>query len=102
MPGRLAAGATTLTATTTGGTGQLDAVQLTPLVSTLETSGAGRGVALLHSAAGATRTRTVALSGTGREVARSYDASGRLLRVVTGTGSVRVAVPPGGFAIVVR
>ena len=102
VPGRLPAGATTLTATTTGGTGQLDAVQLTPLVSTLETSGAGRGVALLHSAAGATRTRTVALSGTGRAVARSYDASGRLLRVVTGTGSVRVAVPPGGFAIVVR
>ena len=100
--GSLPGSATTLTATTRGGTGLLDAVQLTPLVSTLITAGRGHGVALLHSMATTVRSRTIALPGSGRTVSRSYDARGRLRYVVAGTGAVTVPVVPGGFAIAVR
>ena len=104
VPRALPAGATGLTATTGGGDGQLDALLLTPLVSTLVTSGAdGHAMALLTSVASTTRRLTVAVPGTGRTVARSFDLTGRLAGVVVaGDGPVTIAVPPGGFAIALR
>lgn len=100
--GVLPGAATTLTATMRDGSGQLDAVQLTPLVSSLVTAGGGHGVALLNSVAGTTRSLTITVPGTGRTVATSYDARGRVRGVVVGAGSVTVRVPPGGFAIALR
>jgi hypothetical protein len=94
--------ATTLSATTRGGSGQLDAIQLTPLLSSLLTSGGGHAAALLSSASDTVRTITISLPGTGRTVASSYDTRGRLWRTAIGTARVTIAVPPGGFAIVMR
>ena len=85
------------------GTGQLDAVLLTPLLAALVTAGDGHSVALLNSEADTQRTRTVELPGTGRSVATSYDDQGRLWRVTISTdATVTVPVPPGGFAVVQR
>jgi hypothetical protein len=98
----LPAGATALSATSAGGSGQLDAIALTPLLSTLITSGNGHGVALIDSVASATRGVTISLPGTGTTTAGSYDSSGRLWRTSTGVNSVSVSVPGGGFAIVRR
>jgi hypothetical protein len=98
----LPAGTDTLTATTGYGTGQLDALLVTPLVSTLITSGAGHGVALLASAADTERRLTIDVPGTGPTVASSFDSHGRLVWMVTGRGPVTVLVPPGGFAIALR
>ena len=55
----LPAGATGLTAVDTGGSGQLDALLLTPLVSTLATRGDDSGVVLLSSVAGTARRLTI-------------------------------------------
>lgn len=100
----LPAGATTLTATVTGGTGALDAVLVTPLVSRLVTRGpGGHAVALLTSVARATRSVTVTVPGSGRMTITTYDTTGRTRRTTTATGSTAtVAVPPGGFALVAR
>ena len=51
LPGILRANATQLAASTLGGTGQLDAILLTPLIAVLITTGDGRSVALLNSEA---------------------------------------------------
>jgi len=98
----LPATATELTAATESGSGQLDAIQLTPLLSTLITDGAGHGVALLNSVADTVRNRTLTVPGTGPTTATSYDSQGQLWRTVTGTDSVTVTVPAGGFAVVQR
>ena len=103
VPNTLPAAAVQLTATTRSGTGQLDAVLLTPLLAALVTAGDGHSVALLNSEADTQRTRTVELPGTGRSVAISYDDQGRLWRVTISTdATVTVPVPPGGFAVVQR
>jgi hypothetical protein len=103
LPGILPATATQLTAGTLGGPGQLDAVQLTPLIAVLITSGNGHSAALLNSEADAPGTRTVQLPGTGRAVATSYDSQGRQWRVTISAGpAITVPVPAGGFAIVQR
>jgi hypothetical protein len=103
LPGILPANATQLTASTLGGTGQLDAVQLTPLIAVLITTGDGRSVALLNSEAGTQDARTLSLPGTGPAVATSYDNQGRQWRVTISTDStITVPVPAGGFAIVLR
>jgi hypothetical protein len=103
LPGILPAAATQLTASTQGGTGQLDALLLTPLIAVLVTSGHGHSVALLNSEAGTPGARTITLPGTGRAVAWSYDRQGRPWRVtVSTTPAITVPVPPGGFAIVLR
>jgi hypothetical protein len=102
VPSLLPAAATAVTAATEQGSGQLDAIQLTPLVSALVTSGAGHGVALLNSVATTGRSRTVSVPGTGPTVATSYDRNGRLQQTFHGGGSVTVDVPPGGFAIALR
>jgi hypothetical protein len=102
VPKVLPAAATKLSATTESGSGQLDAIQLTPLLSTLVTDGAGHSVALLSSAADNPRSRTLSLPGTGPTIATSYDARGRRWRTATGTDSVTIEVPAGGFAIATR
>ncbi len=103
LPGVLPATAVQLTASTLGGTGQLDAIQLTPLIAVLITTGSGHSVALLNSEASTQNTRTLSLPGTGRTVATSYDSQGRQWRVTISTAaSIAVPVPAGGFAIVQR
>ena len=79
------AGATTLTATTSGGTARLDAVMVQPLVSRLVLGGDGHGTALLRSAATSTSRTTVAVPGTGTADVWSYDGEGRLLGHTTST-----------------
>ena len=81
----LPASAVQITANTSSGTGQLDAVQLTPLVASLITTGNGHSVALLNSEADTQRARTVLMPGTGLAVARSYDNHGRLWHTTIGT-----------------
>jgi hypothetical protein len=103
LPGILPATAVQLTASTVGGTGQLDAILVTPLIAVLITTGGGHSVALLNSEAGTQGTRTLSLPGTGRTVATSYDSQGRQWRVTISTAStIAVPVPAGGFAIVQR
>jgi hypothetical protein len=102
LPTALPAVASDLSALTESGSGQLDAVQLTPLVSALVIEGGGHSVALLNSASETPRSRTLGLPGTGQTVATSYDSQGRLFRVAIGTDSITVLVPPGGFAVALR
>ena len=97
------AGATTLTATTSGGTARVDAVMVQPLVSRLVLGGDGHGTALLRSAATSTSRTTVAVPGTGTAHVWSYDGEGRLLDESTSTASgVPVTVAAGGVTIVRR
>jgi hypothetical protein len=102
VPKDLPAGADSLTATTQRGSGQLDALLLTPLVSTLVIHGDDHGVALLNSVAATERRLTIDVPGTGSTVASSYDSRGRLFRVVIGADSITVPLPAGGFAIAIR
>ncbi|MHA3703489.1 hypothetical protein ACXR2U_15030 [Jatrophihabitans sp. YIM 134969] len=85
--GIVPAGATSVTATSTAGTGRLDALLLTPLVSALRTGPVG----LLASRSD--RGRSVRV---GAVTATAYDRDGRAVR--TSSGPV-VTVPAGGFAI---
>ncbi len=95
----LPAGATTLTATVSGGAGDLDAVQVTPLISQLVTSGA----ALLTSVARTPQTVTVTVPGDGPLKAAAYDTTGRTRETYTASGgTATVTVPPGGFALITR
>ena len=98
----LPSGATQVNATTAGGSGQLDAIQLTPLVSTLVVDGGGHSVAVLTSVSGASRSRSVSLPGTGWVTVDSYDRQGRLVRASHTRGGVTVDVPAGGFAVARR
>jgi hypothetical protein len=103
LPTTLPATAFQLTASTRGGTGQLDAVLLTPLLAVLITTGDGHSVALLNSEGDTQRARTLQLPGTGHTVATSYDDQGRQWRVTISTNAaITVPVPAGGFAIVQR
>ena len=102
VPRAFPAGTTELSATGPPGGGQLDALLLTPLVSTVVTRGGGSGVVLLSSVAGAARRLTITVPGSGRTVASAYDDHGRPRGVVTGSGPVTVEVPAGGFVVAVR
>jgi hypothetical protein len=102
VPRHLPSGATELSAYGVRGTGRLDALLLTPLVSRLTTRGDGSGVVLLSSVAGTPRRITVDVPGSGRTVARAYDGRGRTRGVVTGRGPITVSVPAGGFVVAVR
>ncbi|MGH3375361.1 MAG: hypothetical protein ACRDP6_11525, partial [Actinoallomurus sp.] len=100
LSGELPAGATALSADVSGGTGDLDAVLLTPLVSQVVTSG---GVALLTSVARTPQTVTVTVPGDGPLRVTAYDTTGRTRQTGTSGGpTVTVTVPPGGFALVTR
>jgi hypothetical protein len=102
VPGHLPGRATALSTITHGGPGQLDALLVTPLVSTLTMRGDGHGSALLNSVARTPRSATVMVPGTGVTVATSHDRWGRPAGVASGVDSVTVRVPPGGFAIALR
>jgi hypothetical protein len=102
LPVAMPATATQLSADTRGGSGQLDAIQLTPLLASLIAEGDGHSVALVNSQARTPRSLTLHLPGTGSAVATSYDDRGRLWRITVGSDSISVPVPPGGFTIVRR
>jgi hypothetical protein len=59
-------------------------------------------MALLNSVADTQRRLTVNVPGTGPRLATSYDSRGQISSVVTGTGSITVLIPAGGFAIALR
>ncbi|MBW6440273.1 hypothetical protein KZ829_41780 [Actinoplanes hulinensis] len=91
----LPAGATELTATGVRGSGDLDALLLTPLVSALVT----RRAVLLSSVARTSRRMTIDVPGTGPAVARSYDNHGRPAATTGGRGPITLDVPSGGFVV---
>jgi hypothetical protein len=99
LPRYLPAGAMKLTATGVRGSGELDALLLTPLVSTLVTQGNGGGVVLLSSIAGAERRTMIDVPGSALATARSYDDQGRPVGRVTGRAAITVEVPAGGFVV---
>jgi hypothetical protein len=99
VPRYLPAGATSLGATGVRGSGELDALLLTPLVSTLVAEGNGAGVVLLSSVAGVAREAEIDVPGAGRAIARSYDDRGRAAGVASGRGVITVEVPAGGFVV---
>ena len=92
----LPAGAATLTARTSGGSGQFDALLLDPVVARVSLSGAGRQTVLLSSRAASVTWVPVSARG----VARSYDRTGALRssRPVGSGSSVRVW--PSGFTLI--
>ncbi|GAA0463923.1 hypothetical protein Aca07nite_60190 [Actinoplanes capillaceus] len=95
VTGQLPAGATELTATGVLGSGDLDALLLTPLVSALVT----RRAVLLSSVARTSRRMTFDVPGTGPAVARSYDSHGRPAGTTGGRGPITLDVPSGGFVV---
>ncbi len=103
LPGLLPAGATTITAAGSAGSGSLDALLLQPLVSQLVAGSAGHGVALLASAATSARTCDVAVPGSGTATVTSYDGTGQARSVHTASGAtISAPVLPGGFTVVTR
>lgn len=103
LPAELPAGATGLSAEVSQGTGDLDAVLLTPLVSQLVAGADGHAVALLTSVARTPRTITVTVPGDGPMRVTAYDTTGRTRESGEAGGrTATVTVPPGGFALVTR
>ncbi len=103
LPRAAGSPAATLTATTTGGTGRIDALLVMPQVATLSASGAGHSTAVLTSKSRSTEIRTVTLAGRGCADVDAYDRNGRTQgHHRECTASVRVPVAPGGFSIVTR
>ena len=91
--GIVPAGATKVVATSNAGTGRLDALLLTPLVSTLQAG----SVAVLASRSD--RAAAARVTPGGAVTALAYDRDGR--RVATFSGAA-VTVPPQGFVIARR
>ncbi len=106
LPGSLTRGPARITATATaqgGDTALLDALMLEPAVSYLTLGRGSHGSALLRSAADTARRAVVQVPGHGRARVSVYDGHGRLLRARTAGGpAVRVLLPAGGFAVVLR
>ncbi len=106
LPETLPAGATALSARTSGDgqdAARLDAVMLQPLVSRLVLRGDDHGTALLSSASDRAERSHVRVAGSGPAVVEAYDGQGRLVDVRTSpVPSVPVTVPAGGFTIVRR
>ena len=102
----LAAGATSLVATTRssrGDQGVLDAVMLEPLLSRYVLAGDGHGTALLRNAGDRTLRSTVDLAGGGTATVEVYDGRGALRGVTTTDAAVvPVTVYAGGFTIARR
>ncbi len=94
--------AVTVTASTRGGTGNLDALLVIPLISTLSSGGGGHGVVLLNSVASTVQLRAVRPPGSGPVTTRSYDRDGRLVHTQTGQAATRAEIWPGGFTIANR
>ena len=103
LPRTADARATVLTASTTRGTGRIDALLVMPEVATLAAAGAGHSTALLSSKSSSTEIRMVALTGNGCAGVGVYDRDGRTQSSYRACeGSVRVVIAPGGFSIVTR
>jgi hypothetical protein len=97
------AGPSTLVARTHGGSGRLDALLVTPLVSTLSLRGHGTSVVLLTSRSVRNQSETVALAGSGPSEVDSYDRLGRLVATSRDRGAVvHVDVRGAGFAIITQ
>jgi len=75
---------------------RLDALLIQPEIERLLLAGTGGRQGLLHSWATVRRVTTVDAA-TGGLTAYAYDAGGRLVETVTGTGSLAVPVEPYGF-----
>jgi hypothetical protein len=95
----LPAAATTLTATVSGGSGRIDAIQLSPLVSSSIYQGAASATELFSSQATTSQRVQSALPGTGRVQVRTFDSSGRQVSSTTSAAPAPVVVPAGGFAL---
>jgi hypothetical protein len=95
---QLPASATALTATVTGGSGRIDAIQLTPLVSTSVYQGARSATELFSSQALTTEGVRTALPGSGRVSVRTFDSRGRQVSSSTAAAPAFVVLPAGGFA----
>ncbi len=99
----LPAGATTLTATTSAGSGELDALLFTPVISRLTVTGAGHASVVLSSRATSGRKESVAVPGSGLATVAAYDRHGKLRSERrTRASTVQAPVWPGGFTIVRR
>ena len=103
LDGVVPTGQSTVTATTAGGTGNLDALLVIPLISQLALQGSGSTTVLLNSVSTQVRYQPVTLPGAGPLVVRTYDRDGRAVRNPIGRRpSPGVPVAPGGFTIVTR
>ena len=103
LPVDLPADATAITGTTAGGTGLLDSLLLTPLVSQLVTSGGNHALALLNSVSARPEQVQVDVPGSGPATVVSYDQDG-IARTATLTpaGTIAATVLPGGFTLITR
>lgn len=91
------AGTTTITATVRGGTADLDAVLLRPVVSHLGLGGASPSDLFVN---GTTSPRSTTATFTARSTVSVYDRSGRLVRTLhLGAGLQRVPLAPSGFTV---
>lgn len=77
----------------------LDALIVRPVVSRLELAGEGGATELVHSSAASPQRVAVGFDGRSA-IARIYGPDGSLLTEVEVSGSVTVAIPSGGFAVV--
>jgi hypothetical protein len=85
------------------GTTALDAVLYQPLLESLSLSAGGHGQALVRSFDRDRRTASIAVPGTGRVRATSYDATGREAAQASSNGpQVAISIPSEGFAIAER
>lgn len=97
-------GPVTITATTTGGTGVIDAMEVMPEVATLRSTGAGHTTTVLSSKAGAPALRVVSPAGRRGAPAGTltgYDGNGRQLYAARTRGVAVATVAPGGFTVFV-
>jgi YD repeat-containing protein len=79
-----------------GAPARLDALLVQPEIERLRLSGDGGQQGLLRSWATQRRVTSVD-AGTGGSTAYAYDADGRLVETVSGTGTLAVPVEPYGF-----
>ena len=92
-----------MSVSTTGGTGNIDALLVMPEVATLATTGGGHSLVLLTSKSGTAESRTVSPPGSGPAYTASFDRNGRLLGANrSSANSFAVQVASGGFTITVR
>ncbi|MET0965267.1 MAG: hypothetical protein ABWZ02_02655 [Nakamurella sp.] len=96
-------GAVTVSISTTGGTGNIDALLVMPEIATLAADGGGHAVTLMTSKSGTAEHRTITVAGTGPATVTSYDKNGRQLSQHRSTSTrLTVGVAAGGFTITVR
>jgi hypothetical protein len=88
---------------TSTGTTALDAVLYQPLIESVALAGDGRGQTLARSFAPTRQVAKLAVPGSGRLRATSYDTAGREVASSRGDGAaIAIAIPSGGFAVAER